>query len=285
MVLTAPPPTTDQTGAESLPIPSRFSVVGIKISAATYASATNVVMQAARARRSLLLSAAAVHMVTVGATEAEYGEKINAFDMIVPDGQPVRWALRLLHGVKLPDRVYGPTLMLNVCEEAARTGVGIYLYGGRPEVLDHLRKNLVERFPGLRIQGFRSPPFRPTTPEEDADDVRDILESGAEILFIGLGCPRQDNWAFEHRDRLPLPTLCVGAAFDFHAGAVRQAPPWMQRVGLEWAFRLASEPRRLWKRYATYNPLFVALVLRQMVCTRSDRLAVLSARMDRQSSW
>src|SRR5215218_6162028 len=261
-MVVAADPSVHLPGA-SMTLPIRYSVAGIMISAATYESATATVMAAARAGRTLLLSATPVHAVTLGATEPLLGQRYNQFDLLVPDGQPIRWALRLLHGVDLPDRVYGPTLMLRVCEEAAQTGDGIYLYGSRPDVLDRLRRNLVERFPGLRISGFRSPPFRPTTPEEDADDVRDIQESGARILFVGLGCPLQDHWAFEHRERLPLPMLCVGAAFDFHAGMVRQAPPWMQRRGLEWVFRLTMEPRRLWRRYATSNPQFVLLLARQ----------------------
>jgi N-acetylglucosaminyldiphosphoundecaprenol N-acetyl-beta-D-mannosaminyltransferase len=261
MVTTAYPSIADQGSAVALP--ERYSVGGVMISAATYASATAPVIAAARARRPLLASATPVHSVTLGATDAELQRRYNQFDLLTPDGQPVRWALRLLHGVRLPDRVYGPTLMLKVCEEAARTGQGIYLYGSRPDVLERLRQNLMERFPDLTISGFRSPPFRPATPEEDADDVRDILASGAKILFVGLGCPLQDHWAFEHRDRLPMPILCVGAAFDFHAGLLRQAPPWMQSRGLEWAFRLGVEPRRLWKRYAVSNPLFLLLLARQ----------------------
>jgi exopolysaccharide biosynthesis WecB/TagA/CpsF family protein len=259
--------------AASLTLPPRYSVTGIMVSAATYASATVAVMTAARARRSLILSAAPVHVVTLGATDAEYGAQLNDFEMVVPDGQPVRWALRLLHGVSLPDRVYGPTLMLRVCAEAAKTGQGIYLYGSRPEVLDRLQRNLTEQFPGLQISGAKSPPFRPTTPEEDAEDVREILEFGAQIVFVGLGCPRQDAWAHAHRDRLPMPMLCVGAAFDFHAGTVPQAPSWMQGMGLEWVFRLAMEPRRLWKRYARYNPLFVGLVTRQLLSAAVARRA------------
>jgi N-acetylglucosaminyldiphosphoundecaprenol N-acetyl-beta-D-mannosaminyltransferase len=259
--------------APSLTFPPRYSVAGIMVSAATYASATVAVMTAARARRPLTLSAAPVHVVTLGATEPEYGAQLNQFELVVPDGQPVRWALRLLHGIRLPDRVYGPTLMLRVCEEAAKSGQGVYLYGSSPEVLDRLRRNLVERFPGLQVSGAKSPPFRPTTAEEDAQDVRDILDSGARILFVGLGCPRQDAWAHAHRDRLPMPVLCVGAAFDFHAGTVRQAPSWMQGIGLEWVFRLAMEPRRLWKRYARYNPLFVGLVMRQLVTAAPTRNA------------
>jgi exopolysaccharide biosynthesis WecB/TagA/CpsF family protein len=251
--------------APSLTLPARYSVAGIMVSAATYASATVAVLAAARASRSLVLSAAPVHVVTLGASDEAYGAKLNQFDLVVPDGQPIRWALRLLHGIRLPDRVYGPTLMLRVCEEAAKTGQGIYLYGSRPEILDRLQRNLVQRFPGLKVSGVKSPPFRPSTPEEDAADVQDILDSGARILFVGLGCPLQDNWAAAHRDRLALPMLCVGAAFDFHAGTLRQAPSWMQGSGLEWVFRLAMEPRRLWKRYARYNSLFVGLVMRQLI--------------------
>ena len=259
------------TAISRMTLPDRYSVAGIQVSAATYESATAAVATAAQAGRSLLLSATPAHAITLGATDRDLGRRWNAFDLLVPDGQPVRWALQLLHGVRLPDRVYGPTLMLRVCEEAARTGAGIYLYGSRPEVLDRLRRNLMERFPGLEISGYRSPPFRPTTPEEDADDVRDILSSGAKILFLGLGCPRQDEWAFAHRDRLPMPILCVGAAFDFHAGTVRQAPSWMQGIGMEWVFRLIMEPRRLWRRYATSNPLFVMLVARQMLSPGATR--------------
>jgi exopolysaccharide biosynthesis WecB/TagA/CpsF family protein len=260
--------------APRLTFPPRYPVTGIMVSAATYDSATAAVIAASRARRSLIVSAAPVHVVTLGATDPEYGAQLNEFELVVPDGQPVRWALRLLHGVSLPDRVYGPTLMLRVCEEAAKTGQGIYLYGSRPEVLERLRRNLIERFPGLRISGATSPPFRPITPEEDAEHVREIRESGAEILFVGLGCPKQEAWANAHRARLPMPMLCVGAAFDFHAGLVRQAPSWMQGAGLEWVFRLSMEPRRLWKRYARYNPLFVGLVARQLVgaaFSRRDR--------------
>ena len=263
-------------------LPIRHPVAGVGVSATDYDGATEAVVAAAKARRTLLVTALAVHGLTVGATDPEIGRALAAFDVVTPDGQPVRWALNLLHRTGLRDRVYGPNLMLRVCTAAEREGVGIYLYGSRPETLAKLRASLTERFPRLRIAGWRPSRFRADTPEEDADDVRTIVESGAGIVFVGLGCPRQERWAYLHRDRIPLPMLCVGAAFDFHAGTVRQAPGWMQARGLEWLFRLAVEPRRLWKRYLGYNPLFVALVARQLLTQRFLNVASTAApRSDR----
>ncbi len=248
--------------------PPRFPVAGIHVSQVTYETATACIIDAARAGRPALVAATSMHGLTLGAIDSSFGDELNQFDIVTPDGQPIRWALNLLHGTGLRDRVYGPNLMLRVCEAAARADLGIYLYGSKPEVLSALVQRLPARVPGLRIAGFRSPPFRPATQEEDADDVRDILASSARIVFVGLGCPRQERWAFAHRDRLSMPIVSVGAAFDFHAGTLRQAPAWMQAHGLEWLFRLAMEPRRLWRRYTTYIPIFVALVARQYLATR-----------------
>jgi exopolysaccharide biosynthesis WecB/TagA/CpsF family protein len=260
--------------ATGVQFPSRRPVAGILMSCATYETATASIVEAAKARQPALISATSAHGLTLGAVEPEFGQQLNSFDMLTPDGQPVRWALNLLHGAGLPDRVYGPTLMRRVCEAAAHESLPIYLYGGRQEVLDQLVRQLRKQIPELRIAGYRSPPFRPLTPEEDADDVREIVGSGARILFVGLGCPRQDKWAYEHRDRLELPIVCVGAAFDFHAGTLRQAPAWMQARGLEWLFRLLMEPRRLWRRYAKHVPLFMALVGRQYLTDRIGRLRI-----------
>jgi len=238
-------------------------ILGIRISAVDYECATGIIVKAARERRPLSVAALAVHGVMIGLDDHTYRRRLNSFDLVVPDGQPLRWALNLLHGAGLTHRVYGPTLMLRVCEVAAREGVGIYLYGSRPTVLSRLVERLPSAVPGLRIAGYRSPPFRPSTPEEDAEDVRDILKSGARIVFVGLGCPRQEQWVYAHRDRLMMPLVCVGAAFDFHAGVLRQAPTWMQDRGLEWLFRLWMEPRRLWRRYTRHIPIFILLVARQ----------------------
>jgi N-acetylglucosaminyldiphosphoundecaprenol N-acetyl-beta-D-mannosaminyltransferase len=187
----------------------------------------------------------------------------------VPDGQPLVWALNAL-GHRLSDRVYGPELMERACARAARNGQRFYLYGGRSQgALVELARNLRLRHPGLRIVGGHAPPFRPQTPAEEADVAADIARSGADVVWVGLGVPKQEKWMARMRESLDAPVLVgVGAAFDFHAGLVPQAPAWMQRVGLEWLFRLAQEPRRLWRRYLRYNPRFVAGFARQWLRSR-----------------
>jgi exopolysaccharide biosynthesis WecB/TagA/CpsF family protein len=194
--------------------------------------------------------------------------------MLTPDGQPVRWGLNLLHDLALRERVYGPSLMLRVCEAAVQAQLSVYLYGGRPDVLQRLVRRLPQLVPGLQIAGFCSPPFRALSHDEDEADIQAIRDSGARILFVGLGCPRQEQWAYAHRSQLDLPIVCVGAAFDFHAGVLRQAPPWMQAHGLEWFFRLLMEPRRLWRRYTKHIPVFVFLLAREYAVRRVLRRPV-----------
>ena len=186
---------------EQVAVPARYPIARILISGASYATATASILCAARAGRSLVTAATSVHGLTLGAIDNAFGSVLNSFEILTPDGQPVRWGLNLLHGLGMPDRVYGPTLMLRVCEAAAQQSAGIYLYGGRPEVLARLVNRLTERVPDLQVAGFRSPPFRPLTAQEDAADVRAILESGARIVFVGLGCPRQEQWAAAHLHR------------------------------------------------------------------------------------
>jgi N-acetylglucosaminyldiphosphoundecaprenol N-acetyl-beta-D-mannosaminyltransferase len=193
-------------------------------------------------------------------------------DFTVPDGQPLVWALRAL-GHKLGDRVYGPELMDRACARAARTGRRMYLYGGRNQgALAQLARALRLRHPGLKIVGGYAPPFRPLTDAEEEAIAYDIDRSGADVVWVGIGVPKQEKWMARMRPRLQAPVLIgVGAAFDFHAGLVPQAPPTMQKYGLEWLFRCSQEPRRLWRRYARYNPRFVAGFARQYVRHRSGR--------------
>jgi N-acetylglucosaminyldiphosphoundecaprenol N-acetyl-beta-D-mannosaminyltransferase len=193
-------------------------------------------------------------------------------DLVVPDGQPLVWALRLL-GHDIGDRVYGPDLMDHACARAARTGRRMYLYGGRNHgALVQLTRNLRLRHPGLKIVGGYAPPFRELTDAEDEAVIADIGRSGAEVVWVGIGVPKQELWMARMSDRLPGRVLVgVGAAFDFHGGLIPQAPGWMQRRGLEWVFRLAHEPRRLWRRYLRYNPRFVAGFARQWVRERLGR--------------
>jgi N-acetylglucosaminyldiphosphoundecaprenol N-acetyl-beta-D-mannosaminyltransferase len=238
----------------------KLNVLGVHINAVDYSAAVAKIISAAQENQPLAVSALAVHGVMTGVLDQTHRYRLNHFDLIVPDGQPVRWALRWLHGEKLPDRVYGPTLMQHVCSEAARQGLPIFLYGSTAETLHQLQERLVAQHPGLKIAGTRPSAFRRfTTAERDAA-VAEIRASGAQIAFVGLGCPRQEVFAFEMRSLLPMPLLAVGAAFAFHAGILPQAPPALQRVGLEWAYRLLHEPRRLWKRYLLLNPLYLTLL-------------------------
>jgi exopolysaccharide biosynthesis WecB/TagA/CpsF family protein len=171
----------------------------------------------------------------------------------------------MLHGAGLRERVYGPELMLRLCRMAADAGLGVYLYGGTPEVLDRLVARLSRRCPGLCVVGAEAPPFRTLTADEDEAVCARIRSSGARLVFIGLGCPKQDLFAHAHRDRIAAVQICVGAAFDFHAGVKPMAPRWMQRSGFEWLFRLAQEPRRLGRRYLVTNTVFLTMFARALL--------------------
>jgi N-acetylglucosaminyldiphosphoundecaprenol N-acetyl-beta-D-mannosaminyltransferase len=216
---------------------------------------------------------AATHTVVACGEDAALREAVLGADLTVPDGQPLVWAMNALGGAGLTDRVYGPTLMERHCERAARAGTRIYLYGGRTQgALAQLERELRRRFPGLRIVGGHAPPFRELTAEERDRVAAEIDGSGADVVWVGIGVPKQEKWMAAMRPRLRAPVLVgVGAAFDFHAGLVPQAPPWMQRAGLEWVFRLAQEPGRLGRRYARYNPRFVAGFARQWLRERRGR--------------
>jgi N-acetylglucosaminyldiphosphoundecaprenol N-acetyl-beta-D-mannosaminyltransferase len=220
------------------------------------------------------LTAAAVNLVMSAREDPDTMRAVLGATLAVPDGQPLVWALRAL-GNRRASRVYGPDLMLRFCERAAREGIPVYLYGGRtPEALELLRRRLVERHPGLPIAGAYSPPFRELTPEEEQQVAQDIDASGAAVVWVGTGQPKQERWMEHMRPRLKAPLLVgVGAAFDFHAGLVPQAPHWMRGAGLEWLYRLAREPRRLWRRYARYNPRFVTAFARQYARHLRRRLA------------
>ena len=174
--------------------------------------------------------------------------------------------------MRLPDRVYGPTLTLKVCERAAKEGLSIYFYGSKQEVLEPLVVRLQQKFPTLKVAGTQASLFRQTSADEKAQIAKTIRDSGASIVFVGLGCPRQETWVYEYRDLLPMPLLAVGAAFDFHAGTLPQAPRWIQNVGMEWFYRLIQEPRRLWKRYAILNPQFLWLLSLQLIGIRTVSL-------------
>jgi exopolysaccharide biosynthesis WecB/TagA/CpsF family protein len=231
---------------------------GVGVSVTTYEEAVTAILRAAAAGEPTVVSCHAAHAIVTASGDATLREQVNRFQMVCPDGQPIRWAVNRLHGARLPDRVYGPELMFRLCARAAEVGVAVYLYGGSPPVAGRLRENLLRLAPGLRIAGCEAPPFRPLTPEEDRAVVERINGSGAGVVFVGLGCPKQDQFAFAHRESVRAVQVCVGAAFDLHAGVKRMAPAWVQRHGLEWLFRVSQEPGRLWRRYLLTNSIFLA---------------------------
>ena len=237
--------------------PPKYDLFGVQVSATDYDEATDVIVEAARRRLPGVVSLHAAHAVITAAGDPSLRSAVNTFDLLGPDGQPVRWALNFLRGVGLRDRVYGPELMLRLCARAAAEGVPIYLYGGSPEAVRRLQANLLAKYPRLLVAGAESPPFRPLSDEEEEEAARRINASGAGIVFIGLGAPKQDWFAHRLRDRIHAVQVCVGAAFDFHAGNKKMAPRWMQRSGLEWFFRLCEEPGRLWRRYLVTNSVFL----------------------------
>ena len=234
------------------------SIFGINLDATTYDDTTRKVLSWVQQEKSRIVCISNVHVLMEAWDSPVFRFHINNADLVTPDGMPLVWMMRL-KGQRDQQRVYGPTLMLNVLEAAAREKISVGFYGGKCEVLDALVQRIKERFEGLDVAYVYSPPFSAMSPQEDADAVEQINRSGARILFVGLGCPKQEIWMAEHRGRVRAVMLGVGAAFDFHAGVKPQAPAWMQDLGLEWLFRLCTEPRRLWKRYLYHNPRFVLL--------------------------
>ena len=249
-------------------------VLGVPLALTDYEKTLDWIDAAVAGGRRGYICVAAVHTVMACQEDPELREAVVGADFTVPDGQPLVWAMNAL-GHDLPSRVYGPELMERACARAARTGQKMYLYGGRNQgALVQLALNLRRRHPGLRIVGGYAPPFRDLTAEEEAAIVDEINRSGAEVVWVGIGVPKQEKWMARMRHRLTAPVLVgVGAAFDFHAGLVPQAPESIQRMGLEWAYRLAHEPRRLWKRYARYNPRFVTGFARQYARHRRAHIA------------
>jgi len=254
----------DRPAAPRVGRPPCVDVLGVPLALADYAATTRWMDAMIEAGERGYVTAAAVHLVMVAREDPRTREAVLGATLAVPDGQPLVWALRAL-GCPDASRVYGPDLMAHYCAHAATRGTPMYLYGGRHQgALVQLALRLRQRFPGIRIVGGYSPPFRALTPDEEEWVAQDINRSGAEVVWVGTGQPKQEKWMAAMRDRLDPPLLVgVGAAFDFHAGLVPQAPRWMQGLGLEWTYRLAHEPRRLWRRYARYNPRFVIGFARQ----------------------
>ncbi len=231
-------------------------ILGMRVDATSYAETADAVIERAEARAGGMVCVATAHMVIECVDDPALRRAVNSADRVTPDGMSLVFALRAL-GVGSATRVYGPSLLPILCARAEACGIPVGLYGGRPEVLRALVAELRRRFPRLRVPFTSSPPFRALDAAEDAAVCEAIRASGARILFVGLGCPKQERWMAARRESLPCVLVGVGAAFDFLAGAKPQAPAWMQGVGLEWLFRLAAEPRRLWRRYLVGNARFL----------------------------
>jgi N-acetylglucosaminyldiphosphoundecaprenol N-acetyl-beta-D-mannosaminyltransferase len=266
-------------GADGCPMPEESvstdvknmasrSVLGMRVDASSYEDASRRVVLWAQERRSSYVCVANVHMAMETFDSDAFRQVVNGADLVTPDGKPLVWALRAT-GVRGASQVRGADLVMSVIGRAALQGLPIGLYGGTPESLDDFVRVIEERFPAASIVCRVSPPFRPLTVEEDEEITHQIIDSGARILFVGIGCPKQERWMAQHKGRISAAMLGVGAAFDFHSGRVRQAPRWMQASGLEWVFRLLMNPRRLWRRYARHNPRFIGLFAAQLLRLRS----------------
>lgn len=245
------------------------SILGTTIHCTSYTHASDLVLAWAGCGSSRYVCIATVNNVMEAHDAPAFRRVMNEADLVTPDGMPLVWGLSLL-GYRQATRVYGPDLTPVILRKAADTGTPVGFYGGSPDVLEKLQRVAQARFPSLQIVYAFSPPFRPLTPGEDDLVVDDINRCGARILFVGLNTPKQDYWMAAHRGRVQAVMLGVGAAFDFIAGAKRQAPRWMMAIGMEWFFRLITEPRRLWKRYLKHNPRFVILFAGQLLGMRIE---------------
>jgi N-acetylglucosaminyldiphosphoundecaprenol N-acetyl-beta-D-mannosaminyltransferase len=254
---------------EPLRLPDTTEVLGVPIARTDYERTLDWIDGAIATGHRGYICVAPVHLVMLAQDQPQVASAVAGADFVVPDGQPLVWASRLL-GSDDSSRVYGPDLMIKACHRGAQTGASMYLFGGRNDgALVQLTQNLRLRFPGLRIVGGQSPPFRAATPDEEAATAEAINASGANIVWVGTGQPKQELWMSSMRSKLSAEVLIgVGAAFDFHAGLVPQAPSLLQEAGLEWTYRLAHEPRRLWRRYLRYNPRFMVEFSRQLRAQR-----------------
>jgi N-acetylglucosaminyldiphosphoundecaprenol N-acetyl-beta-D-mannosaminyltransferase len=240
--------------------PRKRDLFGVGVSVTNYDETVDSIMSAASAGRGGVATFLAVHGIVSAVMDREYRQCVNRCQIVGPDGQPVRWALNRFHRAQLGDRVYGPEIMWRICKRCEEQGLSIFLCGSTRPVLALLASRFREAFPNLKLAGIESPPFRPMTPVENDELCDRISRSGASVVFVGLGVPRQEAFADANRHKIKAVQLCVGAAFDFHAGNKKTAPAFMQRYGLEWLFRLVQEPRRLWKRYLVTNSIFIGLV-------------------------
>jgi N-acetylglucosaminyldiphosphoundecaprenol N-acetyl-beta-D-mannosaminyltransferase len=242
--------------SEHLILPEKYPVLGVGISELTFNEAISLFLHAAATREKVRANFCSVNNIVEADRDPAMRAQMASSQIVAPDGMPLVWLGRL-RGRQV-DRVCGPDLMLRLCERSQEFGYRHFFYGGAEGVAEQLAENLQRRFPALQVAGTYTPPFRPLTDDEDEQVVVEINGARPDLVWVGLSTPKQDGWIATHQSRLEAPVLlAVGAAFDFHTGRVRRAPTWIQRIGLEWLFRLSMEPKRLWRRYLVGNTLFV----------------------------
>jgi N-acetylglucosaminyldiphosphoundecaprenol N-acetyl-beta-D-mannosaminyltransferase len=274
------PPVQERLPPSSLPLAppivadvERTFILGIGVSTVTLDRAALIIEHWIERRARKYVCVTGAHGIIESLRDRQLRRIHNEAGMVTPDGMPVVFMARRL-GSKSVSRVYGPDLMRRLTAISARKGYRQFYYGGGPGLAEHLAATLKGRYPGLKVVGTMTPPFRPLTPEEDDSAIAQINAAEPDIVWVGLSTPKQEFWMASHLGRLDVPVLAgVGAAFDFLAGMKSQAPPWMQSSGLEWTYRLAQEPRRLWRRYAKIVPLFVVLSFAQFVACHLTRKA------------
>jgi len=254
--------------------PERTNILGVGVSAITMDMALDTIDGWIVDGRRTYVCVTSVHGVIESQSDPELRKILNQAGLVTPDGMPLVWVSRLRNKHHV-GRVYGPDLMAAVCRDSVARGYRHFLYGGAAGVPERLAEQLRRTFPGIQIVGGYSPPFRPLTPEEDEAVIQEINESKADIVWVGLSTPKQEYWMADHLDRLEVPVMVgVGAAFDFLAGMKAQAPRWIQRSGLEWCYRLVTEPRRLWRRYLTIVPLFIVYIALESLGLRDRKRRV-----------
>lgn len=239
-------------------------ILGVSVHPTSYQEAVTQITSWAKRRESRYVCAANVHMIMEAYDSPSFMQIVNSADLVTPDGMPLVWMMRRL-GSPSQERVYGPDLMIKLIAASAKNSIPVGFYGSSPQVLDKLVYRIKKEYHSLDVAYLFSPPFSPVSDEENAKIIKEINSSGIRILFVGLGCPKQERWMAQHKDIIYAVMIGVGAAFDFYAGAKPQAPAWMQKQGLEWLYRFSREPHRLWKRYLYHNPRFIILALWQIL--------------------
>jgi N-acetylglucosaminyldiphosphoundecaprenol N-acetyl-beta-D-mannosaminyltransferase len=239
------------------------TIIGSPVTAMPFENQVALISEWAQQKQSRFVCVANVHMTVEAHWHPEFAEVLKQADLVTPDGMPLVWMLKLL-GAKQQNRVAGMDLMLSLCREASESGTPVFFVGSQKEILGRMRSRLIESFPKLRIAGMEPLPFRPLTSQEERSILKTIEESGAGLVFVSLGCPKQEYWMNHMSGRIPAVMLGVGGVFPVYAGIQKRAPHWVREMGLEWLYRLVQEPRRLWKRYFTTNSIFILLAIKQL---------------------